>query len=409
MLTVRDFLMPDLGEGLTEGEINRWLVAEGDVVVVDQPIAEITTEKAVVEVPTPFAGRVATLHGVEGESIAVGTPLISIEVAGGPSESASGNVLVGYGTSESAPRARRSGTSPVSDGARRPRNRRTAGITAGAPSRGGDGHRPRDYRGERAGRHGDAGGPRARRAVGAPKSASATPASAGGVRTPLTGVDRIAAERLTRSYREAPTATATLTADATRIMEWRSEPLGGSGGVRITPFAVILRLCAVALGKFPRLNAHFDAASQRGRDLRAGPSRCRGADGSRPGGRGDPQRARPSRSPTSRRSCSDSRPPRATARSMRRTYAAAPSPSPTSARSVSMEGPRSSIPRRQRSSVWAGLRHVRGSWRTRWCHARLSSFHWCSTTVSRTEASPAASFATSRISSKHPDEPLNDD
>ena len=68
MLTVRDFLMPDLGEGLTEGEINRWLVAEGDVVVVDQPIAEITTEKAVVEVPTPFAGRVATLHGAEGET-----------------------------------------------------------------------------------------------------------------------------------------------------------------------------------------------------------------------------------------------------------------------------------------------------------------------------------------------------
>ncbi len=117
MLTVRDFLMPDLGEGLTEGEINRWLVAEGDVVVVDQPIAEITTEKAVVEVPTPFAGRVATLHGVEGESIAVGKPLISIEVAGGPSESASGNVLVGYGTSESAPRARRSGASRGCTGA----------------------------------------------------------------------------------------------------------------------------------------------------------------------------------------------------------------------------------------------------------------------------------------------------
>ena len=108
MLTVRDFLMPDLGEGLTEGEINRWLVAEGDVVVVDQPIAEITTEKAVVEVPTPFAGRVAALHGSEGESIAVGTPLISIEVAAAPSEEASGNVLVGYGTSELAPRARRS-------------------------------------------------------------------------------------------------------------------------------------------------------------------------------------------------------------------------------------------------------------------------------------------------------------
>src|SRR5580692_8521122 len=92
MLTVRDFLMPDLGEGLTEGEINRWLVAEGDVVVV----------------PTPFAGRVATLHGTEGETITVGKPLISIEVAGSANpEGASGNVLVGYGTSEAAPRSRR--------------------------------------------------------------------------------------------------------------------------------------------------------------------------------------------------------------------------------------------------------------------------------------------------------------
>ena len=68
MPSLRDFLMPDLGEGLTEGEINRWLVAVGDMVTVDQPIAEISTEKAIVEVPTPFAGRVATLHGVEGET-----------------------------------------------------------------------------------------------------------------------------------------------------------------------------------------------------------------------------------------------------------------------------------------------------------------------------------------------------
>ena len=104
MPAIRDFLMPDLGEGLTEGEINRWLVAEGDEVVVDQPVAEITTEKAVVEVPTPFAGRVASLHGAEGEMIAVGKPLISIEVAGAPAPaSGSGNVLVGYGTSEAAP------------------------------------------------------------------------------------------------------------------------------------------------------------------------------------------------------------------------------------------------------------------------------------------------------------------
>jgi pyruvate dehydrogenase E2 component (dihydrolipoamide acetyltransferase) len=260
MLTVRDFLMPDLGEGLTEGEINRWLVAEGDVVVVDQPIAEITTEKAVVEVPTPFAGRVATLHGVAGESIAVGTPLISIEVAGGPSESASGNVLVGYGTSEAAPRARRSAQPPATatpssthtGPPASPLVRRLAvemGLDLMTIAGSGPGGMVTQADLERAG------------TAGAPKPASAAPALSGGVRTQLSGVDRIGAERLTRSYREAPTATATLAADATRIMEWRSEPLGDSSGVRITPFAVILRLCAVSLRTFPRLNAHFDTAA----------------------------------------------------------------------------------------------------------------------------------------------------
>ncbi|HYL69806.1 MAG TPA: biotin/lipoyl-containing protein, partial [Candidatus Dormibacteraeota bacterium] len=105
--------MPDLGEGLTEGEIINWLVAVGDVVTVDQPIAEMSTEKAVVEVPTPFAGRVVALHGAAGDVVTVGSPLISIEV-GSDSETTSGNVLVGYGTSEeTAPqRSRRPSAAP---------------------------------------------------------------------------------------------------------------------------------------------------------------------------------------------------------------------------------------------------------------------------------------------------------
>jgi 2-oxoisovalerate dehydrogenase E2 component (dihydrolipoyl transacylase) len=249
MLTIRDFLMPDLGEGLTEGEINRWLVAEGDVVVVDQPIAEITTEKAVVEVPTPFAGRVATLHGAEGESITVGKPLISIEVAGGPSEGASGNVLVGYGTSESAPRARRSVASPPAgaSGVRTatppasPLVRRLAaelGIDLATMTGSGPGGMVTQADLERAGRQ-------------APAGAETPAAIPGATRKALTGVDRIAAERLTRSHHEVPTATAWLSADATRLMELRVQH-------DVTPFAVVLRLCVAALQSFPRLNAHFD-------------------------------------------------------------------------------------------------------------------------------------------------------
>ena len=87
------FLLPDLGEGLTEAEIVTWHVQTGDTVTVDQPIVEVETAKAVVEVPVPFAGRVTALHGQPGDVVAVGEPLLTVDAA------ESGNVLVGYGTS----------------------------------------------------------------------------------------------------------------------------------------------------------------------------------------------------------------------------------------------------------------------------------------------------------------------
>jgi 2-oxoisovalerate dehydrogenase E2 component (dihydrolipoyl transacylase) len=119
----REFLLPDLGEGLTEAELVRWLVAVGDSVTIDQPVAEVETAKAVVEVPSPFAGTVAVLHGAEGETLDVGKPLISIDEGGASAapvvetasdyrteeRAGSGNVLIGYGTSGStdAGRSRR--------------------------------------------------------------------------------------------------------------------------------------------------------------------------------------------------------------------------------------------------------------------------------------------------------------
>ena len=60
--TDQTFLLPDLGEGLTEASVVQWLVAEGDVVAVDQPVVEVETAKSVVEVPSPYAGRVGVLH-----------------------------------------------------------------------------------------------------------------------------------------------------------------------------------------------------------------------------------------------------------------------------------------------------------------------------------------------------------
>jgi pyruvate dehydrogenase E2 component (dihydrolipoamide acetyltransferase) len=110
----RDFLLPDLGEGLTEAELVRWLVAVGDSVTVDQPVAEVETAKAIVEVPTPFAGAVAALHGEPGATIDVGAPLITVaEVTPGEREVTPGGADVTPGGAEVTP-----GEREVTPGAR---------------------------------------------------------------------------------------------------------------------------------------------------------------------------------------------------------------------------------------------------------------------------------------------------
>ncbi len=76
----RVFSLPDLGEGLEEGTIVAWLVSPGDRVALNQPLVEIETAKAVVEVPSPFAGRIATLHGEQDDNVPVGAPLVTFEI-----------------------------------------------------------------------------------------------------------------------------------------------------------------------------------------------------------------------------------------------------------------------------------------------------------------------------------------
>jgi 2-oxoisovalerate dehydrogenase E2 component (dihydrolipoyl transacylase) len=115
MSETKVFLLPDLGEGLTEAELVNWLVAVGDEIRVDQPIAEVETAKSMVEVPSPYAGTVTELHGEPGQTLDVGKPLISVTSVVEPVETTpaeatpaetyreeemagSGNVLIGYGT-----------------------------------------------------------------------------------------------------------------------------------------------------------------------------------------------------------------------------------------------------------------------------------------------------------------------
>ncbi|GAA5177053.1 dihydrolipoamide acetyltransferase family protein [Rugosimonospora acidiphila] len=79
MSRVKEFNLPDLGEGLTEGEILKWLVTVGDDITLNQPIVEVETAKAAVEIPAKWAGRVITIFHGEGETIDVGTPIIAID------------------------------------------------------------------------------------------------------------------------------------------------------------------------------------------------------------------------------------------------------------------------------------------------------------------------------------------
>ncbi|MEO6116316.1 MAG: biotin/lipoyl-containing protein, partial [Pseudolysinimonas sp.] len=114
----REFLLPDLGEGLTEAEIVAWLVQPGDIIAVDQPVVEVESAKSTVELPSPFGGRVEKLHAAAGEVVHKGGVLITVAEAAAdvvpgtalraePMDAGSGAVLVGYGTKESTLRLTR--------------------------------------------------------------------------------------------------------------------------------------------------------------------------------------------------------------------------------------------------------------------------------------------------------------
>ncbi|MGI2258262.1 dihydrolipoyllysine-residue acetyltransferase [Shewanella sp. GXUN23E] len=90
---IKDFILPDIGEGVVECELVDWLVKEGDVVAEDQPIADVMTDKALVQIPAPFSGRITKLYYAKGEIAKVHAPLYSIDVATGDAEIAQAPVV----------------------------------------------------------------------------------------------------------------------------------------------------------------------------------------------------------------------------------------------------------------------------------------------------------------------------
>src|SRR6187200_726686 len=112
-MTGRVFTMPDLGEGLEEGEIVAWLVEVGDTVALNQPLVEVETAKAAVEIPSPFAGVVTALHGAPGGSIPVGEPLVTFDGGEAPTSDEPDVATRDAGVDAGAARARAVGSAPV--------------------------------------------------------------------------------------------------------------------------------------------------------------------------------------------------------------------------------------------------------------------------------------------------------
>ncbi|MBY4226994.1 2-oxo acid dehydrogenase subunit E2 [Rhodococcus fascians] len=268
-MSAQVFLLPDLGEGLTEAEIVEWKVKPGDTVTIDQVVVEVETAKASVEVPCPFEGVVGELHATEGTSLAVGAPLISITggaVADTPAaheryreeeRAGSGNVLIGYGTGY-GPTGRRRRASHVSGNSTQATNFHShapkvlSPIVRSMALQGGLDLASIDV----AGSHGVITRADVERAL-----SSSTPSAEGVTRIPITGIRKTIADKLSRSRAEIPEATVWVDVDATALLQARRDLDASIDGVKVTLLAVLAKLTMIALSRFPELNSTVDTAA----------------------------------------------------------------------------------------------------------------------------------------------------
>ena len=215
-----EFKLPDLGEGLTEGEIARWLVQEGQDVAEDDPLVEIQTDKTTVEIPSPAAGKVARIMVDEGDVVPVGTVLVVIGDGALPA-------------TEEQPRAEpapSAATAPPGPGYPS-RLRATPLIRKIAQELGVD---LADV---------DATGPQGR--ITEEDVRRAASATAEGRREPLRGVRRLIAEHMARAHREVPPVT------------WVEECDFGAVDMKLV-VPTVLQAAAESLKEFPELNARLE-------------------------------------------------------------------------------------------------------------------------------------------------------
>lgn len=289
------FLLPDLGEGLTEAEIVSWHVKVGDTVTIDQNVVEVETAKAIVEVPVPFAGRVSQLHAAPGDVVPVGQPLVTVEapaeaatgsaepgvslpVSAAHDEGRSGKVLIGSGTTAARPRRRRASTPPsaaapattvLADAVLADAVLADTAPAAAVPATAAPVSRLPvaspllrklardagvDLSTVRGTGHDDLITRRDVDAAIARKSAAA-PAPAAGTRIPLTGLRKAAADKFVRSRREIPEATVWVDVDATETVRLRAELNAGASAPKVSLLALLARFAILGLRRYPELNS----------------------------------------------------------------------------------------------------------------------------------------------------------
>src|SRR6266542_653853 len=256
-MAVREFLLPDLGEGLDDAEVVAWRVAGGDQVELNQTLVEVNTAKALVEIPAPWDGVVERLHASEGDVVKVGQPLVSIrvqEASAEPSKPKRQALLVGYGVEEEVPAVGPTGRDSTA------RTREQGGpVPASPPVR----RLAKELGVDLSTITGT--GPRGRVTredvlQSAQPGEGSVPVAVArqGVRAiPVKGTRRLIAEKMARAAREVPQVTTFITVDATALQAFRQELSKGTDR-RITPLPIVVRALVEVSQEHPKLNSSFD-------------------------------------------------------------------------------------------------------------------------------------------------------
>jgi pyruvate dehydrogenase E2 component (dihydrolipoamide acetyltransferase) len=232
-MSERVFLLPDPGEGLEEAEVVAWLVAEGDAVELNQPFVEVETAKATVEIPSPYEGTVSRLHAAEGETVRVGSPLVTFSVPGAAEEPGPAAAEAPGARPPGAPRAPAVATDGV---------RATPAVRALARDLGVDLERVSGT------------GPEGRVTEDDVRRAAGPPPHEGGTgehqeRVPITSVRRAIAARLTASA-AIPQVTTFRTLDASALERVRAE-------LDLSPLPIAVVALADTIREHPLLNARW--------------------------------------------------------------------------------------------------------------------------------------------------------